>query len=559
MLGFLMPGILAAADLGLKNGDFTTGKQFWRGDGTVVTLPDGNKVIEMVSNPRRQDQVYQEIEMGTLTQVEVRFRARFIGGKGQMRAKLMKKNGGSTLFAFDLPPDGEWRDISFKHVRENLRDERSLVLETLPYEGKLQIDDVWSGEPGTHTSERPMVPTSAPPKPTTPVTMPAVVPTPVAVPAASPAGAALETVVDALPAAIRAKLMTPEITPAVVDEVNAYFATELIGKPLQVSLVVHTAELVPSGQNKLRLRASDGLLSGRHPGLRQHMLWAYFPAATAPDLSQLPMGAGVTIIGTISRCDVKSGPGGARLNLDLQSARLAGSPAASPAAAMPSAAPASSTTRQMNPDVPLTPLQQSISHGIADTAGTPGTFQPQHERISSELIRHDWLWAPTQNYSAMISFRENGDVLHKESKEVNGDWQISQDGTVVYRRGDDRSLIWLLRVAGPGRFEGVGAGGAVKGRSATMTRQADLAAVLAKFEGTEWAWGSGGTLRLDQQGVAVHSAWKSAGTWVAMDENTLFVKRPANDPPMIVTFDAERTSGTVVSHIPSSTTLKRLK
>jgi hypothetical protein len=333
LLSFLMPCILAAADLGLKNGDFTTGKQFWRGDGTVVTLTDGNKVIEMVSNLRRQEQVYQDIEMGALTQVEVKFRARFIGGKGQMRAKLMKKNGGSTLFAFDLPPDGEWRDISFKHVRENLRDERSLVLETLPYEGKLQIDDVWAGEPGTHTSVRPMVPTSAPPKPTAPVPIPAVVPTPSAAPAASPAGAALDTVVAALPAAIRAKLMTPEITPAVVDEVNAWFAAELKGKPLQVSLVVHTAELVPSGQNKLRLRASDGLLSARHPGLRQHMLWAYFPAATAPDLNQLPIGAAVTVIGTISRCDVKNGPGGARLNMDLQSARLANAAAMHPAQA----------------------------------------------------------------------------------------------------------------------------------------------------------------------------------------------------------------------------------
>ncbi len=410
MIHLCMATLLSAADLGLKNGDFTTGKQFWHGDGTVIALPDGNKVLEMTSTTRQQSEANQEIKMGTLVEVEVKFRARFLGGKGQMRARLVRKNGASTLYAFDLPPDGVWRDISFKHQRESVDDGRILLIETLPYKGKLQIDDVWAGEPGTHPSVRPMVATSAPEKPTTPVRvpMPAVVPVPAAVP-----------------------------------------------KP------------------------------------------------------------------------------------------------AAPAAA--------AASQEMNPDVPLTALQSSIPMNVAETAGAAGSFQEQHARIAKELTSQDWMWSPTRNYSSLIRFKDNGEVIHSGTNDVNGDWQIAQDGTVVYRRGDNHSLIWLLRVAAPGRFEGIGAGGAAVGRSAILSRATDAQPILAKFTGTQWTWGSGGIFRLEANGVATHSAWNKEGTWVAMNDTTIFVKRPANDPPMIVEFDDGLSQGKVTSHVPTSTTLTRRK
>lgn len=417
MLNLCMSSLLCAADTGLKNGDFTTGKQFWRGDGTVTTLPDGNKVLEINSTTREQNEVHQEIKLGPIVEVEVKFRARFIGEKGQMRARLVRKSGGSTLFAFDLPSDGSWRDISFKHQRESVDDGESLLIETLPYKGKLQIDDVWAGEPGTHASVRPMVAnatsTPAPPKP--------LVPAPAPVPAVMP---------------------------------------------------------VPS------------------------------PAAVAK-------------------------------------------PAATPVV----------VSKEMNPDVPLTALQSSIPKNVAETAGAPGSFQEQHERIAKELVKHVWVWAPTGNYSSQIGFRDNGEVFDAANNNVNGDWQIAKDGTIVYRRGGgtDRSLIWLLRVAAPGRLEGIGAGGAAVGRSVTLSRAVDAAPIVAKFAGTQWTWGSGGVFKLEPDGVATHSAWNKEGTWVAMNDTTIFVKRPANDPPMIVEFDDERTQGKVTSHIPTSTTITRMK
>ncbi len=411
VLNLCMASLISAADIGLKNGDFTTGKQFWRGDGTVTTLQDGNKVLEMNSTTREQSEAYQDIKLGSIVEVEVKFRARFNGEKGQMRARLVRKSGGSTLFAFDLPTDGSWRDISFKHQRDSVDDGLSLLIETLPYKGKLQIDDIWAGEPGTHTSVRPIAATSTPEKPAMPVPVPMpAVPVPAAVP-----------------------------------------------KPAAPALVV--------------------------------------------------------------------------------------------------------VGREMNPEVPLTALQSSIPANVAETAGAPGAFQEQHERIAKELMNYEWIWAPTGNYSSAIGFRDNGEVFDKANNNINGDWQIAKDGTVVYRRGGgaDRSLIWLLRVAAPGRLEGIGAGGAAVGRSVTLSRSIDAAPIIAKFSGTQWRWGSGGVFKLEPDGVATHSAWPKEGTWVAMNDTTIFVKRPANDPPMIVEFDEERTQGKVTSHIPTSTTITRMK
>ena len=131
------------------------------------------------------------------------------------------------------------------------------------------------------------------------------------------------------------------------------------------------------------------------------------------------MGAAVTVIGTISRCDVKKGPGGARLNLDLQSARLA-------------------------------------------------------------------------NAAAMA----------------------------------------LPQAANP---------------------------VELKLSDSDWAWGSGGTLKLARDGTATHTSWKSAGSWKLNSDETLSIQRPGNDPPMTVIFtDSDFLNGDITSHTGAKTTIKRV-
>ncbi len=356
-LSLLLAGGLHAADIGLKNGDFLTGKQFWHGDGKVVSLPDGNKVLELTSNTRDIDHVFQALTLNSLPEVEVKFRARFLGGKGQMRARLGRPDGGSTLFSFALPPDGVWRDITFKHVRDNLKEELALSLETLPYEGKLQIDDVWAGEPGTHPSARPKEPPAAtpmPPKPDAPV-RPPVVPTPgkpmpavAVVPPPAPAprpSAELDLLLDALPADLRAKLNATELAPDDLAAINAWFAKEKLNKPLQMTFVIDTSELTPNDPNRYRVRAANGLLSGKYPVVPHQQVFAYLLASDATELAQLPVGTTITVTGRLGRCDLKQFPAGVRLNIDLgeivwaQGTRAPGKPM-SGAAATPAAAAA---------------------------------------------------------------------------------------------------------------------------------------------------------------------------------------------------------------------------
>ncbi len=328
-LSLLLAGGLQAADLGLKNGDFFTGKQFWRGNGKIVTLPDGNKVIELTSNTRDIDTAYQELKLGNLPEVEVKFRARFLGDKGQMRARLIRSSGRSTFFTFTLPPDGVWRDVSFKYTRESLKDERTLSLETLPYEGKLQIDDVWAGEPGTHVSVRPMEKPTAlkPAGPGAPI-VPAVamvpvpgtaprMPTTTTVAPAPRPSAELDHFLDALPENLRLPLNDSALPEETLAAINAWFAKEMLNKTVQITFVIHTSEVVPNEPGKFRLRAADGLLSGKYAIVRHQQFYAYLPSASATEIAKEPLGATVTLSARIGRCDLKQVPAGVRLNVDV--------------------------------------------------------------------------------------------------------------------------------------------------------------------------------------------------------------------------------------------------
>ena len=375
-LSLLLAGGLHAADLGLKNGDFLTGKQFWHGHGKIVTLPDGNKVLELNSNTRDTNQAFQELSLGSLPEIEVKFRARFVGGKGQMRAKLTRNTGRSTLFSFDLPPDGVWRDISFKYVRENIKDDRTLVLETLPYEGKLQIDDVWAGEPGTHTSVRPVEKPAAPAKPAAPVVamvptpppavVPAKVPTmptpapvvpvpPAPAPAPAPAPrpvADLDRLLDLLPPELSAKLNAPELAPDDLAAINAWFAKEKVNKTEQITLVIDAAEVVPENPKNFRIRAADGLLSGKYPAVLKQQVWAYLRSADATEIAQQPLGATITLAGRLGRCDLKQAPSGLRLNVDLGEVVWVKAPSAA-APAMPAPATAAGPALATRPSAGL--------------------------------------------------------------------------------------------------------------------------------------------------------------------------------------------------------------
>ncbi len=77
--------------------------------------------------------------------------------------------------------------------------------------------------------------------------------------------------------------------------------------------------------------------------------------------------------------------------------------------------------------------------------------------------------------------------------------------------------------------------------------------------GSEWLWGTGGTLTLERNGDASHTAWSVPGSWKKMRDGTISLQRPGSDPPMSVKFSDETLINAVVtSHLGTTTTIKRV-
>ena len=79
------------------------------------------------------------------------------------------------------------------------------------------------------------------------------------------------------------------------------------------------------------------------------------------------------------------------------------------------------------------------------------------------------------------------------------------------------------------------------------------------LEGSEWVWGTGGTLTLSENGFAKHSSWQNPGIWKKVNEVTITVQRPGGDPPMTVVFsNTTLTDAVVTSHLGTKTTIRRI-
>ena len=86
-----------------------------------------------------------------------------------------------------------------------------------------------------------------------------------------------------------------------------------------------------------------------------------------------------------------------------------------------------------------------------------------------------------------------------------------------------------------------------------------VAANMKVLDGSEWQWGSGGTVKLERNGEAIHTAWSTPGQWKRVNNVTITIQRPGGDPPMTVVFsDQNLTDAVVTSHLNTTTTIKRI-
>ena len=167
----MFTGLASAEKLIIQNGSFDAGKKYWKGDGEVVTLKeDGNRVGQIEADERRLKHLSIEFEMGDLTVLEIRFRARFLGGAGRVRLKV-ETGSGAVMNGYDLPPDGSWKDLTMTYDRKPGIKKFYAVFQALLGKGVVQIDDVWAGAPGTAPTD-PRSTVIIPAKPTTPPVKP---------------------------------------------------------------------------------------------------------------------------------------------------------------------------------------------------------------------------------------------------------------------------------------------------------------------------------------------------------------------------------------------------
>jgi hypothetical protein len=148
----LLPLCLAlssfAAEPELKNGDFEKGKQFWRGDGKVVTLPEGGKVLELKADDKYNDEISQEIDWGKAAKMDIELRVRGVSYKGE-GLRMSAAEAGSGGPGRNSQVSAEWTSVKWSFERQPSSRKFQLTFSPLPGTGAIQIDDVKISASGT--------------------------------------------------------------------------------------------------------------------------------------------------------------------------------------------------------------------------------------------------------------------------------------------------------------------------------------------------------------------------------------------------------------------------
>lgn len=332
----LLTAVAADETSVIKNGDFQSGNQYWKGDGTVVTLPDGNRVGQIKASDRRFQMLEIEFELGELNEMEVRFQARYTGTNRKMRVKVETRGQGALMYSFDLPEDGSWMDCKFNHIRKPGVKKFDAVFQALLGEGTLQIDNVWGGKPGTYKPPNATPATNPPPAP--PPTPPGMAPKPAVVaPAPLPPPQPISTtpalpvpagvmgspaaIIDSVPAADLQEMLSPATAQGGLQKVNAFLKERYLRQPAQFEFVVDVAEVKPDNL-VFRIRDQAGGIETKNGQIPLRMIWAYFKDTSGFDPKAIKPGQRLTIGGTMSRCDFVIADKGARFCVDLANSRI---------------------------------------------------------------------------------------------------------------------------------------------------------------------------------------------------------------------------------------------
>ncbi|HEY3899910.1 MAG TPA: hypothetical protein VGM54_14925 [Chthoniobacter sp.] len=172
-----------------------------------------------------------------------------------------------------------------------------------------------------------------------------------------------------------------------VTEINRWFGLYAINKSIVLHTTVEAVEPHPDIRNACRIRAASVPLH-LDGGTVKRLSWLYFQEADAPEAARVKVGAQITVVGWIRRCEIVITPEGPRLNFDLQYTKILGATPPPPAAI--AFAPQTVETRawrQGEPPVRLIPKDE----GFCALTMVTGHFQGAGEWVKV-WIADDGYW-----------------------------------------------------------------------------------------------------------------------------------------------------------------------
>jgi hypothetical protein len=134
----------------------------------------------------------------------------------------------------------------------------------------------------------------------------------------------LAQVLDSAPVSVLAKFRDPATTEEGVAEMNAYLASQVKGRHVQMKVPVEKAtDFDGGGTHKYyRIKVPDNAITANQAGVKLLWFFVYIPKENMADPNAtLPSGSQVTVTGDLTRCDLKN-VGGWRFNANVSGAHI---------------------------------------------------------------------------------------------------------------------------------------------------------------------------------------------------------------------------------------------
>jgi hypothetical protein len=229
-----------------------------------------------------------------------------------------------------------------------------------------------------------------------------------------------EMLVRSAPADALRRLRDTATAEEAAKELNRYFGQYATNKSLVLHTTVEAAEPRPDVRNAFRIRAESAPVRW-DGGMMQRLSWLYFQEGDAAAANSVKVGAEITVVGWVRKCEVVVTDDGPQLNFDVQYSRI---------------------------------LSSTMPSKKGDIGG---------HHFSSAGLAGRWVWdAGEKIYPGTIDFESDGTGSHGARNNLT--WKITGEREITIKHASRGRAVIRFDVAGE-TFAGTDYhGNAVKGR-----------------------------------------------------------------------------------------------